>query len=578
MTNQRATSSSAFLRLLRERNPRGGKRQWLFVPYDQLTGETGPLQSEKPQELGIVLVENRWKAARRPYHKQKLAHVLSNMRHFALEQAERGVAVRFCYGDAPYAELLRTVIKELGPLRMMRPAERELRADLASLIRSGGLIELPNTTWLTTPEQFRASQTGPPWRMDSFYRHVRRETELLMEKGKPAGGQFSFDPENRLAWPGHPPAPVPPVFPPDEVTAEVCQLVEREFAHHPRQLCPENLVTTQADAEKLWSWAQRECLPMFGPFEDAMSRKSRGLFHTRLSALLNLSRLLPARVVREAAGLPLPLPSKEGFIRQVLGWREFMRHVHEETDGFRSVRRIKVAANPGDGGFTRWSGAAWPAASKGSSIDGGACPSTLDAQEPLPGAFWGTRSGLACLDTVVREVWEDAYGHHITRLMVLSNIATLLDIAPRELTDWFWVAYADAYDWVVEPNVLGMGTYALGPLFTTKPYVSGAAYIHKMSDYCEACVFDPKKNCPLTPMYWAFLERHRERLATNARLALPYRSLAKRPRLQKETDRALFQQVQIALRDGKSVSPEAPVVRKPADSQGTPSAKRKRRG
>ena len=140
-------------------------------------------------------------------------------------------------------------------------------------------------------------------------------------------------------------------------------------------------------------------------------------------------------------------------------------------------------------------------------------PNHLEARDPLPPAFWGEPSGLHCLDHVVSDVWETGYGHHITRLMVLSNLATLLGVDPEALSDWFWIAYVDAYDWVVEPNVLGMGTYALGDLFVTKPYVSGAAYIHRMSDYCDGCAFDPKSSCPITPLYWDFLARHRDRLA-----------------------------------------------------------------
>jgi deoxyribodipyrimidine photolyase-related protein len=163
---------------------------------------------------------------------------------------------------------------------------------------------------------------------------------------------------------------------------------------------------------------------------------------------------------------------------------------------------------------------------------------------------------LACLDHVVKTVWEDAYSHHITRLMVLSNLATLLDIRPRELTDWFWIAYADAYDWVVEPNVLGMGTFSLGDLMTTKPYVSGAAYIDRMGDYCEGCSFNPKKNCPITPLYWAFLLRHQAALAKNPRLRMPMASLRKRKSQRRTQDRKVFNHVQDVLSKGGVLTPD----------------------
>ena len=161
---------------------------------------------------------------------------------------------------------------------------------------------------------------------------------------------------------------------------------------------------------------------------------------------------------------------------------------------------------------------------------------------------------MKCLDQVVQDVWNHGYSHHITRLMVLSNIATLLDISPRELTDWFWVAYTDAYDWVVEPNVLGMGTYALGGLMTTKPYVSGSSYIDKMSDYCKDCQFDPKTNCPIKFLYWAFLGRHKDKLKKNPRMSIVYRSLEKRSSSQQKYDDKIFQETIQTLRSGKKLA------------------------
>jgi deoxyribodipyrimidine photolyase-related protein len=517
------------------------------------------LAREDPRSLGIVVVETRFKAARRPDHRQKLALVLASLRHFALEQAARGVAVRHVSGDAPYAALLAPLVRELGPLRAMVPAERELRADLARLVRRGGLELVPHEGWLTSRADFEAAfRGGRPWRMDAFYRFVRRRTGILMRGGKPAGGRFSFDVENRRPWRGAPPAPDPPRLPVDPVKEEVAALVESAFAHHPGRLDLEALPATAADAEALWTFAKERCLPHFGPFEDAMSVRSTGLFHTRVAPLLNNLRLLPARVVAESADLAVPLASREGFVRQVLGWREFVRHVHEATDGFRrlpSGARPPVAARPGDGGFARWSGRRWRgSAARG--LDGGAAPSHLGARSPLPPAFWGAPSGLACLDHVVRDVWSEGWSHHITRLMVLSNLATLLDVSPRELADWFWAAYIDACDWVVEPNVLGMGSFALGDLFTTKPYVCGGAYIDRMSDHCGACAFSPERDCPLTSLYWAFLARHRERLGGNPRLALPYRQLARRGDTRRREDARVFAWARDTLARGATLRPE----------------------
>ena len=533
-------SRSTFRERLAARNPDPRNRRWLFVPYDQLSDRIGPLARLDPPDAGIVLVESPWKAARRPYHKQKLALILSNLRHFAVEQAERGVAVRHVVAHGPYRDALRPLVEELGELTVMEPAERELRVDLAPLVTEGRLKVVPHEGWLTTGGQFEESQGGPPpWRMDAFYRRVRRDSGLLMdEAGKPLGGKYSFDAENREPWNGDPPAPEEPGFPLDPIKEEVLGLVESVFSEHPGELRPEALTATRADAEELWTWAKRECLESFGPYEDAMSTRSEGLFHTRISFLLHVHRLLPSRVVEEIAESDAPLASREGFVRQVLGWREFMRHVHARTDGFRDL-----------------SGSA---ATEADAATEPAAPSALGAEMPLPPAWWGSKSGLACLDTVVGSVLRTGYSHHITRLMVLANLATLLDVSPRELTDWFWAMYTDAFDWVVEPNVLGMGTFGAGDLMTTKPYVSGAAYIHRMSDYCENCAFDPKKDCPITSLYWAFLSRHEEALKENPRMRLPLASMRKRAEAARLWDAKVYEWVSRELSGGRKLDPAGP--------------------
>jgi deoxyribodipyrimidine photolyase-related protein len=550
---------SFFLQELIKCQPGPQGRRWIYVPYDQITDRIGPLSRENPNLLGIVLVENPWKASRRPYHKQKLALILANLRHFALEQARRGVAVRHVVTQGPYRTALAPLIKDLGPLQVMEPAERELRSDLEPLVLEKSIVSIPHEGWLTTRQQF-FSGTGqePPWRMDSFYRHIRRETGILMKGGKPETGRVSFDQENRLAWRGDPPAPDSPSFPRDPIKEEVGQLIEKIFPYHPGRLDLDHLPGTAGDAERLWEWAKKNCLPFFGPYEDAMSTRSTGLFHTRLSALINIHRLIPANILKEAEKIKIPLPSKEGFIRQILGWREFVRHVHSATDGFRILPKGDPprAEVPGDGGYRRWSGKPWPSSAAFRDPDGGAEPNGLNCQADLPPAYWGKESGLACLDRVVGQVWAEGYSHHITRLMILANLAALLDVRPREITDWFWAAYTDAYDWVVEPNVLAMGTFAVGDFMTTKPYVAGAAYINRMSDFCGDCRFDPKKNCPITSLYWAFLSRHKTLLKRNPRMAMSMRALAKRELDLQKKDRAVFDSLQRILDAGKTVSPE----------------------
>ncbi len=518
--------------------------RFLFVAYDQLNVTIGPLARHGADELGIVVVECPQKARKRPYHRQKLALLLTNLRHFALEQAAVGRRVVHLVAEGDYASALRPFAREHGRLVAMTPAERELRCDLAPLVDDGLLELVAHDGWLSDDDDFdrlfsptpKTKAATPTFRMDAFYREQRRRTGLLMHNGAPLGGRFSHDGDNRQPWKGQPPTPTTPRFVVDDITAEVVTLVEAQFADHPGTVDAAALPATADDAEALWQWAMVECLPHFGPYEDAMSSRSRSLFHTRISGLLNLHRLLPRRVVDDVVNLPIPLASQEGFVRQILGWREYVRHVHRRTEGFRSHRDDDVGA-----------------------------PNLLAATTPLPAAYWpaqwrGARSGLRCLDLVVEDVWAEGYSHHISRLMVLSNIAMLLDIEPRALTDWFWVAYVDAYDWVVEPNVLGMGTFAAGDVMTTKPYIAGAAYIDKMSDYCGACAFAPKKapalgGCPLTSLYWAYLHRHREVLADVDRLALPLGASRKRSDEQHAADARVFTIVCETLTAGVVLTP-----------------------
>jgi deoxyribodipyrimidine photolyase-related protein len=503
-------------------------RRWIYVPYDRFTDRTGPLTEQAAQETGIVIVESTAKAHRRPYHKKKLALLISNIRHFALEQAARGCKVIYHLSSESHPPALLKLQHDLSlpELTMMHPAERELRIDFEAF-PTLKINFVPDTTWLSTTDDFTAVfgpfKPGRSYVMDRFYRAMRQKTGILMKNGKPTGGQFSFDAENRKPYKGQPPIPTPPAFPPDEITLEVIDLIECEYPHHFGNISNFDMPVTQADCDAAWNFVLKELLPHFGPFEDAMRDDQLQLFHSRMSALINLGRLLPARLVADveaacADGL-VPLASAEGFIRQILGWREFMRHIHQQTDGYRLLAtHVPQESIPGG---------------QNSSAYAGAIPSALSASLPLPAAYWGVKSGLHCLDTVVAQVIDEGWSHHITRLMVLSNLATLCGFSPRQLTDWFWFAYVDAYDWVVETNVLGMATYADGGLTATKPYVSGAAYINKMSNYCGHCQYDPKRStgegsCPFTALYWTFLERNQAVLGNNFRLQMPYTTLSKK--------------------------------------------------
>ena len=545
---------NAFLNRLSAVNPKSDRSHRVYAAYDQLSDRIGPLGKLDPADVTLVLVESREHFNRRPYHRRRIALSLANQRHFAIEQANRGVRVEYVVTEGRISAGLEQFALRHGPLELMEPAERELREELKPLVSRELLRLSEHEGWLTSAEDLRRSRSkAVGWRMDAFYRLLRQRTGILMDRGRPVGGKYSLDAENRLPWRGDPAAPDPPRFPIDEIKREAVEDVCRDFPHHPGAVDAADLPSTLRDSQDAWSWAKSACLPFFGPFEDAMSHRSAGLFHTRLSALLNMHRILPEDVVEDALSLQVPLSCKEGFVRQVLGWREFVYQVHRATDGFRAMPEgsTPTAGSAGDGGYSRWAGRPWPYDGRGF---GGACPSALGAANPLPPAWWGVRSGLACLDTVVADVWREGWSHHITRLMILANIASLLDVDPRQLTDWFWAAYTDSYDWVVEPNVLGMGSFAVGSLMTTKPYAAGANYISRMSDYCELWLYDPAADCPLSNLYWAYLARHADVLETNPRMPAIYAALRKRSGQKRRQDAEVFDRVLTALSAGEPVS------------------------
>jgi deoxyribodipyrimidine photolyase-related protein len=536
-----------FQKLIAQHAPKAAdlaNRRWIYVPYDRFTDRTGPLTEQPAIETGIVIVESTAKALRRPYHKKKLVVLISNMRHFALEQAAKGVSVLYHFSPNSHgtalAELQRA--RKLPALTCMTPAERELRLDLAQAINHGLKLEfVADTTWASQTEDFHkvygGYKPGKAYVMDRFYRHMRQQTGILMRGGKPVGGKFSFDAENRNPYKGEVPTPRFPEFPPDEITQEVITFVDKKYAHHFGTTNGFNLPCTQEDADRFWRFFLEHALEHFGRFEDAMRDDEVQLFHSKTSVLLNLGRLLAMDLIRDVAAAAseetVPMASAEGFIRQLLGWREFMRHLHEQTDGYRLLAGHvpqEKSKRPQEASPDQTADAveAYP-----KDRYAGAKPSALGASLPLPAVYWGAKSGLHCMDSVVAQVIEEGWSHHITRLMVLSNLATLCGFSPRELTDWFWFAYVDAYDWVVEPNVLGMATYADGGLTATKPYVSGAAYINRMSNFCGHCKYDPKKSvgedsCPFTALYWTFLERNEAGLGHNFRMQMPYTTLRRK--------------------------------------------------
>jgi deoxyribodipyrimidine photolyase-related protein len=479
-----------FARSIRAARPRKAKRL-IWVPYDQLHRDH-QLLTDLDGDTAVVVLESAWKPARRRYHKQKLVLLLSAQRHFATELAERGIPVVWHFTEGDYAQGLEEARDALNADRIVcsEPAEPEVASQLERLDR----VDVhPNTFFSTSFDFYHSVFRGKRSRLlETFYRNARRNLGVLMDDGAPAGGKWNFDASNRRTWKGTPSVPARPWFEPDDITREVIDLVESRYPEHFGEVTPFGWPVTRKEAEVWASHFFDYLLPHFGPFEDAMHADEPFLFHSLLSAPLNLGLLDPLDLCRRAedeyrAGRAT-IESVEGFVRQIVGWREFVRHVHREHLDL------------------------WPTTN------------ALDATRDLPEWYWNADSGLACLDDTIRTVLERGHSHHITRLMVLSNLATLLGVEPQQLNEWFWIAYVDAYEWVVTPNVIGMGTWADGGVMATKPYVSSGRYIRKMgATLCDRCRYDVNDStgenaCPFNYLYWGFVERHRELLEKNPRM------------------------------------------------------------
>jgi deoxyribodipyrimidine photolyase-related protein len=480
----------------------------VWVLGDQLTREHGPLARASPDER-VLMIEARGFARRHAYHPHKLALVFSAMRHLRDELREAGHEVDYRRGET-FAEALDAHF-EARPgdeLTVMDPPSHGTADRLRELVaeRGGKLTVVDNELFLTTPAQWDDWMDDPPYRQETFYRQVRRETGYLMDGGDPVGGEWNYDDENR-EFPGSDYEPPDPArYEPDGTTREVLDWVREEFDGsydtEPKGGAwadPGEFVwpVTRADAVDALERFCTERLPEFGPYQDAMLDDEWSMNHGLVSAAVNVGLLHPAEVVERAIetyryddAVEVPLNSLEGFVRQVAGWREFMRHTYRE-----SMPELADA-------------------------------NQLDATEDLPEAYWTGDTDMACLSDVVDGVRERGYSHHIERLMVLANFALVYGVEPRQLNEWFHASYVDAYHWVTTPNVVEMGSYGHG-VFATKPYASSANYVDKMSDYCSGCPYYKTKTtgegaCPFNALYWDFLGRNEDQLGSNHRMGLVY--------------------------------------------------------
>ena len=444
--------------------------------------------------------------------KQRIAVFLSAMRHFAEELRERGLALVYTCLDDPGnlgtlpAELAQA-IAQLQPaaLVLTAPGDWRVLQGLRAVAKQHDLaLDLRDDThFFSTVRQFAAHAEGrKQLRLEYWYRELRRKHGILMDGDEPVGGQWNFDADNREAFGKAGPQNVPPPtrFAPDTITQEVMALVNTRFASHPGSLHSFGWPVTRAQALIALHAFIEQRLPLFGQYEDAMWSGQVWLYHSHFSCALNLKLLNPREVVQAAEDAyrrgQAPLAAVEGFIRQILGWREYVRGIYWTHMPDYLERNA------------------------------------LDAQAALPAWYWTGQTEMACLKDAITQTLEHGYAHHIQRLMVTGLYALLLGVKPQAVHAWYLSVYVDAVEWVELPNTLGMGQFGDGGLMASKPYVASGKYIQRMGNHCKGCRYDPAqstgpKACPYTTLYWDFLMRHESLLKKNPRMAMQLKNLAR---------------------------------------------------
>jgi len=467
------------------------------------------------------------------HHAQKIIAIFAGMRAMARELAEQGHQVHYLTLDDPnnlhdIPHNLAALAKRLGATSIEYQAPDEWRLDkqlkaMAQMPEMGtpspiDIKMVPSEHFLTQREDVQTIFKGRrQWLMEHFYRTLRQRHDILMEGSNPVGGQWNFDAENRKPWKGEPAAPADNR--PTHDHSAIWQTIEQagvKSLGNP-QASQFRWPLNRAESLKLMDTFMAEVLPGFGDFEDAMSKNSWRLFHSLLSFSLNTKMLNPKEVIQAAQRAwreeKAPLAAVEGFIRQILGWREYMR------------------------GFY-WA-----------HMPGYDTCNALEHDRPLPEWFWTGKTKMNCLSHALNQSLEHAYAHHIQRLMVIGNFAMLAGLDPQSVHRWYLGIYIDAFEWVELPNTVGMSQFADGGKLATKPYVSSGAYIDRMGDYCKDCHYDKKlrigdKACPFNALYWAFYQRHDNVLRKNPRIGMAYRQLDK---MKPEDKEAIQQQAKLLM-------------------------------
>ncbi|HIC7358122.1 TPA: cryptochrome/photolyase family protein [Legionella pneumophila] len=490
-----------------------------FILGDQLNETIASLAAINKQEDIVFLCEVAEETSYVSHHPKKIAFLFSAMRHFAQQLKNKGYRVRYTAFDDPHnqgsfaKELLRAIEEEqASAICLTEPGEwRVLKMfhDLKNQLVIPLTIHEDNR-FLCKINEFRNWAKGKKQlRMEFFYRMMRQKYRLLVDSnGKPIGGSWNYDTQNRKNANRIRSFPRRLEHATDGITDEVLGLVSRHFAKHFGQCYPFNLAVTREQALGEANYFMEHCLYNFGEYQDAMLKNEISLYHSKLSFYLNAGLLLPLELCHMAEqayhSKHIPLNSVEGFVRQILGWREYVRGIY------------------------------WLYMPDYSEMN------YFNATRPLPSFFWGKETGMFCIKEVVRHTSIEAYSHHIQRLMITGNFALLAGLDPKQVCEWYLAVYADAYEWVELPNTLGMALYADGGLMASKPYAASGKYIQRMSNFCQSCYYNPndllgEKACPFNALYWNFLQKNEGKLRGNPRLHYAYMNWQKMdPDKQKE--------------------------------------------
>lgn len=479
-------------------------RTGIWLLGDQLWLEQAALQScvNQQSEIPVILIESRQWVQQRPYHRQKLVLVWSAMRHFAEELRQAGWTVSYAIATDFATPLTQWIVAEgITELRIMQPSDRPFTHLIQSLNLPCAVKFLPNNQFLWAQGFEQWAKGRKNLLLEYFYREGRQRFQVLMEGKQPIGGQWNFDKENRKPPKGKLKTPPALWFEPDDITREVINWVKAENFSTYGQVEPFRWAVTRSQALQVLDHFIQYRLPTFGPYQDAMVTGEATMWHALLSPYLNLGLLHPLEVISAAERAyheqELDLNSIEGFIRQVLGWREYMYGLYHHVEEEYAQRN-------------------W-----------------FNHTQPLPDFFWdASQTDMNCLHQVLKQVEHTGYAHHIQRLMILANFALIAGLSPQKVENWFHAAFIDAYDWVMQTNVLGMGLFADGGVLASKPYAASANYINKMSDYCKGCRYRPTERvgdraCPFNFFYWDFLARHRDRLQSQGRMSFILKNLDK---------------------------------------------------